>query len=127
MIEAIKEISEIKGNVDEDIDIAGRLFAERFKRGWSQTDLSSLSSVNPATISKIEAARVFPRISTLRKLAAAFGIPVSDLLQRGPVTVVVDEHGTEKKLGRILPPKSERGSERGRASGRASDEDHEVT
>jgi transcriptional regulator with XRE-family HTH domain len=111
---AIKEINEIKGNVDQDIDIAGRIFAERFKRGWTQTDLSRHSGVNPATISKIEAARVFPRISTLRKFAFAFEIPVGDLLEEGPVTIERD--GETLKLGRFLPP---------RRTVEEPDEDHE--
>jgi transcriptional regulator with XRE-family HTH domain len=98
----------LSSEVNQDIDIAGRIFSERYKRDWSQSELARRSGVDRATISKVEAAHStrMPHVDTLRRLAAAFEVPLSELLKEGPVTIVVD--GEEKKLGRVLPPRSKR-------------------
>ncbi len=74
-------------DIDHDVDIAGRIFDFRMARGWTQVELSRQSGVNHVTISKLEGARTFPRLVTLRKLAAAFNVSVRYLLDdTQPVT-----------------------------------------
>ncbi len=52
----------------------------RYLRGLSQEGLAELANANPTTIWGIETGRHNPRPSTLRKLAEALGLEVSDLL-----------------------------------------------
>ncbi len=74
-------------DVDQDVDIAGRIFEFRMARGWTQVELARRSGVNHVTISKLEGAQTFPRLVTLRKLAAAFNVSVRYLLDdTQPVT-----------------------------------------
>jgi len=75
------------GDTDQDVDIAGRIFDFRMARGWSQVELGRVSGVHHVTISKLEGAQTFPRLVTLRKLAAAFNVSVRYLLDdTQPVT-----------------------------------------
>ncbi len=54
----------------------------RTSRGLSQRELAERASVSPATIYELEAGRrPQPRGSTLRKLAGALGIDVSELVE----------------------------------------------
>lgn len=55
----------------------------RRRKGWSQQDLASASGVGQDTISSLELGRHEPRPSTLRKIAAAFGVEVTDLFGEG--------------------------------------------
>lgn len=51
----------------------------RRRRGWSQKDLARESGVGQDTISGLESGRHEARPSTLRKIAGAFGVEVTDL------------------------------------------------
>ncbi|CAM3163539.1 LacI family transcriptional regulator [Pseudomonas floridensis] len=64
------------------IDIALTVKTERSARGWSIGELSALSGVSKAMISKIENSQVSPTSSILGKLSGAFGLPLSTLLHR---------------------------------------------
>jgi transcriptional regulator with XRE-family HTH domain len=57
----------------------------RDERGWDQHEVHRLSRVGINTISKIERDPSRVKLSTLRKLAAAFDLTVDDLFARVPV------------------------------------------
>ena len=68
---------------DRSIDrlIAQRLKALRNERGWSLEELAKLSGVSRATLSRLENSEVSPTASVLGKLASAFGMTISRLMQ----------------------------------------------
>jgi transcriptional regulator with XRE-family HTH domain len=67
--------------VDEvDSTVAARVRGERAARRWSLDDLAERASVSKAMISKIERAEVSPTAALLGRLAAAFGLTLSELL-----------------------------------------------
>jgi len=53
----------------------------RLKKNMSQGDLATTLSVDRAYISNIENGRMNPTLSTLEKIAEAFGISSSELLK----------------------------------------------
>lgn len=65
-----------------DPGLAARLRAERERRGWSLADLAGRSGVSRAMISKLERAESSPTAALLGRLAAAFGLTLSQLLRR---------------------------------------------
>jgi len=68
---------------DRSIDhlIAQRLKALRSERGWSLDELARRSAVSRATLSRLENSEVSPTASVLGKLASAFGMSISRLMQ----------------------------------------------
>ena len=60
--------------------LADNLRQLRAERGLTAAELSSRSGLGKATLSQIEAGRGNPRLETLRDLAAALGVEVTDLL-----------------------------------------------
>jgi transcriptional regulator with XRE-family HTH domain len=72
--------------------IAARLRTERAQRRWTLDELAARSGVSRRLIVQIEQADANPSIATLLKLAAAFGITLTELLgsqpQERPVAVV---------------------------------------
>ena len=56
------------------------LRAARGKREWTQEELSERSGVQAGEISRIEAGKRDPRVSTVEKLARAIGVPPGRLL-----------------------------------------------
>lgn len=61
--------------------LAARLRALRAERGWSLETLAEASGVSRASLSRIETGAVSPTASVLGRLCAAFGLPVSRVLQ----------------------------------------------
>jgi len=61
--------------------IAQRLKALRNERGWSLDELAGRSGVSRATLSRLENCEVSPTASVLGKLASAFGMTISRLMQ----------------------------------------------
>jgi len=59
----------------EQISIA----ALRLKHGWSQRDLARIIGTQQPHISRLEAGTIDPHLSTLKKLADAFEIPLGQL------------------------------------------------
>ncbi|HLH70996.1 MAG TPA: helix-turn-helix transcriptional regulator [Candidatus Dormibacteraeota bacterium] len=55
---------------------------ERIRRRWRQADLAERSGLQRTRLSDIEAGRVDVPLSTIERLAAAFGITPSELLQQ---------------------------------------------
>jgi transcriptional regulator with XRE-family HTH domain len=61
--------------------LADNLRRLRAERGLIASELSARSGVGKATLSQIEAGRGNPRLETLRDLAAALGVEVTELLE----------------------------------------------
>ena len=55
-----------------------KLASERKRRRWSQAELARRAHMNPSTVSLIEAGRLVPYPSQLRKLAKALRIRQAD-------------------------------------------------
>ena len=55
-----------------------QMTAIRNGKGWSRAELARRARMTPGDVGKIEAGRLVPYESQLRKLARALGIPVSD-------------------------------------------------
>ena len=58
-----------------------RLTKEREKRGWSRTQLGYEARIHPATIGKLESAKIFPYENYKRKLEKVFLIPGNKLFE----------------------------------------------
>lgn len=52
----------------------------RLQKGWSQKQLAARLGTSQSYIARLEAGSIDPQLSTLRRLAAALGIPPSELL-----------------------------------------------
>ena len=60
-----------------------RLRTLRRRRGWTQAQLAEAAGVGVATITRLEAAGVAPRPSTLARIAAALGVRIPDVDEFG--------------------------------------------
>lgn len=60
--------------------IANRLKHRRLAKHWSQDDLAKESGVSRNEISRIELAKIQPRIETVQKLAKALGCRTIELI-----------------------------------------------
>lgn len=58
-----------------------RLKALRTSKDWSQMELSRRSGVSQSFINDLEAGTKQPTLTTLKKLANALGVSVSELLE----------------------------------------------
>jgi transcriptional regulator with XRE-family HTH domain len=67
------------------VEIATLVRTAREARGWSQTDLAERSGVSHSGISALEKGKGAPTMTTLRKLADALGVDVSQLIGSEPV------------------------------------------
>lgn len=71
-------------------ELAKRLRFLRERAGWTQQELADRAGIAQTAISKMEKGpNVAPRLSTLRKLAAAFGVPVADLTGQAEIVPAV--------------------------------------
>jgi transcriptional regulator with XRE-family HTH domain len=61
-------------------DLGTNLRAARAKLELTQEQVAERSGVHPTEVSRIEAGKRDPRISTLRRLARALEVPPGDLL-----------------------------------------------
>jgi transcriptional regulator with XRE-family HTH domain len=66
--------------------IASRVRGGRAQRRWTLDELAARSTVSRRLIVQIEQAEANPSLGTLLKLAAALGLPLSDLLSDTPET-----------------------------------------
>lgn len=57
-----------------------RLLKLRTERGWSQLDLAGATSIDKSQLGKIERGEYNPTISTVKVLAEAFEMSVSELM-----------------------------------------------
>jgi transcriptional regulator with XRE-family HTH domain len=62
-------------------NLGSNLRAARKKRKWTQEDLAERSGVHAGEISRMEAGKRDPQVSTVEKLAAALEIPPGQLLE----------------------------------------------
>jgi HTH-type transcriptional regulator/antitoxin HipB len=53
---------------------------ERRARGWTQEELAAKAGIALASVSRIETGHNEPRITSLRRIAKAFGLEPRDLL-----------------------------------------------
>jgi transcriptional regulator with XRE-family HTH domain len=61
-------------------DLGSNLRAARKKLGLTQEQVAERSGVHPTEVSRIEAGKRDPQVSTLRRLAAAVEVSPGDLL-----------------------------------------------
>jgi len=61
-------------------NIGNKIRQERQKREWLQRDLSVQTGLPVRTIGRIERGEVDVRIGTLKKIADALGVAISDLV-----------------------------------------------
>ena len=62
-------------------NLGSNLRAARKKRRWTQEELSERSGVQAGEISRMEAGKRDPQVSTVEKLAAALEVPPGQLLE----------------------------------------------
>lgn len=72
-------MSTIIDNTAVDRQLASRIRAERVGRGWTLADLAARSGVSRAMLSRIEREEASPTATLLGRLAAAFGLTLSQL------------------------------------------------
>jgi DNA-binding XRE family transcriptional regulator len=82
MLRYIKKVQTEGGKFP--MSIGTRVMQIRNQKGLSQRQLSERSGIAGSYLSRIENRRLEPRPKTLRKIAEALGIPVSDLFQERP-------------------------------------------
>src|SRR5215207_5820885 len=76
-----------KVNADQELiaaQIAGRVRAGRAERRWTLDELAARSGMSRRLIVQIEQADANPSLATLLKLAAALGVPLTELLTGQP-------------------------------------------
>jgi len=64
------------------VKIGQSVKAERVKRFWTQERLAKEAGISQKALSKIETNEVEPRFSTILKLAEAFGVDPSELVDQ---------------------------------------------
>ena len=55
--------------------------ALRLQHGWSQAELARLVGTSQSYIGRLEIGDIDPKLSTVRKIALALGVPVADLVE----------------------------------------------
>jgi transcriptional regulator with XRE-family HTH domain len=66
------------------MSIGTRIIQVRTQKNMSQRELSQRSGIASSYLSRIENRRLEPRPKTLRRIAAALGVPLSELFREGP-------------------------------------------
>src|SRR5471030_1179825 len=72
-------MSSIMEPSDVEAGLANRLRMERESRNWTLADLATRSGISRAMLSKIERREASPTAALLGRLAAAFGLTLSQL------------------------------------------------
>lgn len=104
--------------------IGQRILLARERRGWTQVELAKRAGLASPTISKIESgATPTPSASVISKIAGAFGVTVSELIEPSP-ELPPRRAGELDKVDRPGPATAERGRLRdpgvpARAAGRS--------
>ncbi len=65
------------------VDVGQRVRALREERGWSLRELAQASVLSPNALSQIERGNVSPTVSTLNRIAAALGVPITTFFEIG--------------------------------------------
>src|ERR1039457_2116515 len=71
------------------------LLAWRRSRKWTQAALASRAGIPQPNLCDMEADRLDPKLSTLRRLAVALGLPLGDLLEKSPEAPALDRHAID--------------------------------
>ena len=67
--------------MDLDVVYIGKNLKDaRFRAGLTQAELAEKSGTTQTTVARIERDAVQPEVTTIRKLASALGVSISDLL-----------------------------------------------
>ena len=66
------------------VQVGAHIKRLRAERGWSQPQLAVEAGVAVSAVSQIENGRRSPNVSTLDKIAGAFGVEVADFFPKGP-------------------------------------------
>ena len=74
----------------------------RQQRGWSLRTLGEIAGVHFVSLAKMEAGTLDPRLSTLRRLAKALDVTVSELVGDQPFTKGGKSDGTHQTKRRVL-------------------------
>ncbi len=61
--------------------LAMKLRRLRAEKGWTQQALAERARVSLGYVSRLESGHYDPKVSTLKKLAKALGVPVSALVE----------------------------------------------
>jgi transcriptional regulator with XRE-family HTH domain len=61
------------------------------RRHWSQRELAAAAGISPSRVSQILSNPTSPTLSTMTKIAGAFGVDVADLTREDAPSVPVDE------------------------------------
>ena len=61
--------------------IGEKLRKARFKAGLTQAELAEKAGTTQTTVARIERDAVQPEVTTVRRLAAALGVSIADLLE----------------------------------------------
>lgn len=59
---------------------ADRIRREREARGWRQQDLADITGIARPNIARLESGKRMPKISTLQKIAEAFGLRMEEMM-----------------------------------------------
>ncbi len=78
------------GKADPGRSLSDRLREMRTKRGWTLEQLSSLSFVSRSMLSQIERGAANPTLGVAFRIAQAFGVSLSDLVDVPAVTPKID-------------------------------------
>ncbi|HAH08306.1 MAG TPA: XRE family transcriptional regulator [Elusimicrobia bacterium] len=76
-----------------------RVRVERTRLGWTQEELGERAALHPAYIGQIERGTKKISIETLRRLAKALSVQMSDLLNESPTPT---QEAWETKIGGLL-------------------------
>ena len=74
----------------------------REQQGLSVRKLGELAGVHYVSLVKMECGRLDPRLSTLRRIAEALGVSVSELIGDHPTTKGGQSYGTHQTKGRLV-------------------------
>ena len=79
-----------------------RLKTLRQQRGWSLRTLGDIAGVHFVSLAKLEAGTLDPRLSTLRRLAKALEVTLSELVGDQPITKGGKSDGTDQTKRRVV-------------------------
>jgi transcriptional regulator with XRE-family HTH domain len=74
------------------------IIALRKKRNWTQIELAKRSRLSNVAISEIESGKKMPRLETLSKIASAFNIEVTELINYDISTLDIEESTDTTRL-----------------------------
>lgn len=69
------------------MSIGTRILQARTQKNITQTELSKRTGLHSSYLSRIENRKLEPRPTTLRRIADALGVPLSELFREGPAGV----------------------------------------